>query len=89
MPPITLTEEAQKMLVNYRWQGNVRQLKNITEQMSIIEKEHEITADVLRKYLPSGSFNELPVLYKKEQAGKEMSERDLLYKVLFEYEKGY
>lgn len=87
MPPIILDEESQKILVNYRWQGNVRQLKNITEQMSIIEQDHEITPEVIRKYLPSGSHNELPVLYKKEQANKEISERDLLYKVLFDMRK--
>lgn len=87
MPPIRLDDEAQKLLVNYRWQGNVRQLKNITEQMSIIEQDHEITSGVLKKYLPTGNYNELPVLYKKDQENKEISERDLLYKVLFDMKK--
>jgi transcriptional regulator with PAS, ATPase and Fis domain len=87
MPVIQLDEEAQHLLNEYRWPGNVRQLKNITEQISIIEENRNITASVLRKYLPSGQFNELPVLYKKEGEEKEFSERDLLYKVLFDMKK--
>ncbi len=87
MPPLKLDEEAQKLLVNYRWQGNVRQLKNITEQMSIIEEERNINANTLQKYLPSSQYTELPVLYKKEEREREFTERDLLYKVLFDMKK--
>jgi len=87
MPPIELNEDAQRLLSNYRWQGNVRQLKNITEQISIIEQDHSISPEVLRKYLPAGTYNELPVLYKKDQERSEISERDLLYKVLFDMKK--
>ncbi|MCK5339036.1 MAG: sigma-54-dependent Fis family transcriptional regulator [Bacteroidales bacterium] len=87
MPTIQLDEDAQRLLAEYRWPGNVRQLKNITEQISIIEENRMVDANILRRYLPSGQFNELPVLYKKEGDDKEFSERDLLYKVLFDMKK--
>jgi len=86
MPPLRLTEEAQEVLKKYRWPGNVRQLKNITEQISIIEKEREITAEMLRRYLPEDSMSQLPVLYNKKQQ-ETYSDRDLLYKVLFDMKK--
>ncbi len=86
-PVIELTDEAKLLLENYRWPGNVRQLKNITEQISIIERNRKISADSLRRYLPEGSFNELPVLYQSESKDTALSERDLLYKVLFDMKK--
>lgn len=86
MPPIQLDEEAQQVLVNYRWPGNVRQLKNITEQISIIEKNRIIDAPTLRKYLPHVEHSDLPILYKGEEPGK-FTERELLYKVLFDMKK--
>ena len=57
MPAIRLTEEANEMLKNYYWNGNVRQLKNVAEQISIIEKTREISADTLRKYLPTNEMH--------------------------------
>ncbi len=87
MPTIQLDADAVRLLEEYRWPGNIRQLKNITEQISIIEENKMVNADTLRRYLPSGQFNELPVLYKKEGNDKEFSERDLLYKVLFDMKK--
>ncbi len=87
MPSLQLEEEAKKVLINYRWQGNIRELKNITEQISIIEQNRTITADILRKYLPLSQTNKLPVLYKKESTESEFSERDLLYKVLFDMKR--
>jgi len=87
MPVIELAEEAKQMLENYRWPGNVRQLKNITEQISIIERNRKISTDSLRRYLPEGSFNELPVLYQGEMKESAYTERDLLYKVLFDMKK--
>jgi transcriptional regulator with PAS, ATPase and Fis domain len=87
MPVIELTEEARMMLENYRWPGNVRQLKNITEQISIIERNRKITPDGLRRYLPEGTLNELPVLYQGMQQESSYTERDLLYKVLFDMKK--
>lgn len=87
MPAIQLSADAVRLLEEYRWPGNIRQLKNITEQVSIIEENRSVDAETLRRYLPSGQFNELPVLYKKESDDKEFSERDLLYKVLFDMKK--
>ena len=87
MPALKLDEEAVKMLINYRWPGNVRQLKNITEQISIIEKNRDINTQTLAKYLPQSQFRDLPVLYRREEDKKEISERDLLYKVLFDMKK--
>ncbi len=87
MPVLQLDEEAVKILTNYRWKGNVRQLKNITEQISIIEKNRDINAQTLLKYLPQSQYRDLPVLYRKEEERKEISERDLLYKVLFDMKK--
>jgi transcriptional regulator with PAS, ATPase and Fis domain len=87
MPTIQLDVEAQRLLEEYRWPGNIRQLKNITEQVSIIEENRSVGAAVLKKYLPVNQYNELPVLYKKDKEEKDFSERDLLYKVLFDMKK--
>jgi transcriptional regulator with PAS, ATPase and Fis domain len=87
MPPIKLTPEAEELLINYYWKGNVRQLKNVTEQISVIEKNREIDAKTLAPYLPDGSTVTLPTLFKQDGVnggGSEFSERELLYKVLFE-----
>jgi transcriptional regulator with PAS, ATPase and Fis domain len=83
MPTLQLTDEARQMMMNYPWKGNVRQLKNITEQISIIEQDRLITPEILRKYLPEDQKSKLPVLYR-DQSDSHLSERDLLYKVLFE-----
>ncbi len=84
MPVINLVPEAVHLLTNYYWQGNVRQLKNIAEQISIIEKTRDIDAETLRKYLPEHTTT-LPGVVKQD--GSEFSERELLYKVLFEMKK--
>ncbi len=85
MPSVQLTEEATVLLLKYRWPGNVRQLKNVTEQISVIEKHKLITAEVLLTYLPENSEASLPVLYSGDKDG--MTERDILYKVLFDMKK--
>jgi DNA-binding NtrC family response regulator len=85
MPAILLDEEGQRLLVNYRWPGNIRQLKNITEQISIIEKTRNISAETLAKYIPHPQHNDLPMLYKGDEG--HFSERELLYKVLFDMRK--
>jgi transcriptional regulator with PAS, ATPase and Fis domain len=87
MPSIELDDEARKLLVNYRWQGNVRQLKNITEQISIIEENRLVTAPVLARYLPHSQNRDLPILYNKETTAPELSERELLYKILFDMKR--
>jgi len=85
MPAIQLTDDAKELLMQYRWHGNVRQLKNIAEQISIIENKRDISSDILSKYLPGHDFSGLPVLYKAEKQIKEgLSDRDLLYKILFD-----
>ena len=89
MPVIKLSADAEQVLVNYYWQGNVRQLKNITEQISVIERNREIDAETLIKYLPEvpGTNSSFPMVLKGEQNGNDFSERDLLYKVLFDMKK--
>jgi transcriptional regulator with PAS, ATPase and Fis domain len=87
MPVIQLDATAQKNLIEYRWPGNVRQLKNVTEQLSILEKEKEINAEILQKYLPEEHSSSLPVLLNDQSAASEYSERELLYKVLFDMKK--
>jgi len=87
MPAIQLDEEAQKLVQNYRWQGNIRQLKNFTEQISIIESKRMLSADAIVKYLPQHLGSDLPVLFRKDGTASEFNERDLLYKVLFDMRK--
>jgi transcriptional regulator with PAS, ATPase and Fis domain len=91
MPAVKLSPEAEQALINYYWPGNIRQLKNITEQISIIEKEREITLNSLLQYLPNYHTNTLPAittnLSGQSGAANEMNERDLLYKVLFDMKK--
>lgn len=84
MPAVQLTPEAVAMMENYRWDGNIRQLKNITEQISIIEEERIITPDILKNYLPNNNITSLPTLYKGSKDEDPLSERDILYKVLFD-----
>ncbi len=86
MPPLRLDDDAVRILRNYYWPGNIRQLKNVTEQISIIEKDKEINAETLKTYLPGNETPELPVLYKRKEE-ESFSERELLYKVLFEMKK--
>jgi len=89
MPAIKLTDDAKTLLSNYYWNGNVRQLKNITEQISVIEQQREITATILRVYLPKDDIERLPALFSA--SGREQksfnSEREILYQVLFDMKK--
>ncbi len=87
MPNLQLNEEAIKLLTNYRWNGNIRQLKNMTEQLSIIEKEKNIDEFIMQKYLPHSGSRDLPVLYRDQKGEKNISERDILYKILFDMKK--
>lgn len=84
MPVIRLTTDAEQVLVNYYWPGNIRQLKNITEQISIIEKNREVNADTLLKYLPQYNSNNVPSVLKSDGfggAGFE-NDREIIFKVL-------
>lgn len=83
MPGIQLADDAVDQLLKYSWPGNIRQLKNITEQLSIIESERVITSETLNRYLPSDKAR-LPVLVKSNQGPENFSEREILYKVLFD-----
>ena len=84
MPSIRLDSDAKNMLLNYSWPGNVRQLKNITEQISIIESEREIVALILRNYLPDYGSVKLPAVIRKDEEKSFSSEREILYKILFD-----
>lgn len=87
MPPISLTEEARVMLKNYYWPGNIRQLKNITEQISIIEQTREITADILQLYLPANEVGLVPVGNLGNDHKTFSNDREILYQVLFDMRK--
>lgn len=84
MPAIRLDSEAKNALLNYYWPGNVRQLKNITEQISIIESEREIMAPALQNYLPDYGGVKLPAVIRKDGDKGFSSEREILYKILFD-----
>jgi transcriptional regulator with PAS, ATPase and Fis domain len=84
MPAITLNEDARIMLQNYRWPGNIRQLKNIAEQISVIEQNREIDDQILRKYLPDYFESKLPVVYDAVDKKTFASEREILYSILFD-----
>ncbi|MBG0860213.1 MAG: sigma-54-dependent Fis family transcriptional regulator [Bacteroidales bacterium] len=84
MPSIRLDSDARNILLNYSWPGNVRQLKNITEQISIIERERDIKASTLKAYLPDYDGVKLPAVIKKEDDKSFSSEREILYKILFD-----
>ena len=85
MPAVRLTEDARLMLKNYYWRGNIRQLKNITERISALEQDREITAEVLSKYL-TPAISSAPAMHQHSGMGGDDSstERELLYKVLFD-----
>jgi len=91
MPRIQLTEEATQLLKNYYWYGNVRQLKNVAEQICVLEKTREITAEALSRYLPQNEQVQQLTLFGHttgHNAGDPyMNERELLYKVLFDMKK--
>ena len=83
MPPITLDDEARRMLEGYYWRGNIRQLKNVAEQISAIEENRVVTAAILSRYLPQQQGASTPVVTAAGVAGDSASERELLYKILF------
>ncbi|CAG5077199.1 sigma-54 interaction domain-containing protein [Parvicella tangerina] len=86
MPTIRLTEDAVHTLLAYRWPGNIRQLKNITEQISVIEQERTISKEILLKYLPFEDANNLPAVIDESahSNGMDAAEKEMLYKLLFE-----
>ena len=82
--PVRLSDEARELLLSYRFPGNIRQLKNIAEQISILEMDREISAAVLASYLPKAPGSSLPALLADAGGEPGMSERDLLYKIFFD-----
>lgn len=89
MPPVRLTDDAKRLLMSYYWNGNIRQLKNITEQISVIEQQREINAQILRTYLPENEVERMPALFLRQNndAKSFNSEREILYQVLFDMKK--
>ena len=85
MPTIQLSPEAVKELLRYRWPGNIRQLRNIAEQISVVEQKREISAETLLSYLPEDKVSHLPAMVSQSKAESDFaSEREILYKVLFD-----
>ena len=85
MPPVRLTDDARQMLMNYYWRGNIRQLKNVTEQISALEQDREITASTLSKYLTTVGSSTPTMRVDNAMGGDDFStERELLYKILFD-----
>ena len=84
MPTIKLDEEAISILTNYRWDGNIRQLKNIAEQLSVLEENRMIKKDVLIDYLPNLGDNLPAIISEKSEKSEFNNEREILYKVLFD-----
>ena len=86
LPPIRLAPDAVEMLQNFRWPGNIRQLRNLAEQLSVVEQKREVDSETLLNYLPAIGKSELPALYEKKEEKETSfnSEREILYKVLFD-----
>jgi transcriptional regulator with PAS, ATPase and Fis domain len=85
MPSIRIDKDALEVLINYPWNGNIRQLKNVAEQISVLERERNIDKITLINYLPNSQKSNLPALIKKKQSTSDFSnEREILYKVLFD-----
>ena len=84
LPRITLTKEAQQRMLEYKWPGNVRQLKNITEQMSVLSEKREIDAETVGLFIPKDDSNTLPALTSSNSDHSYENERKALYKILYE-----
>lgn len=85
MPTVKLTDEAIQLLTSYRWNGNIRQLRNVAEQVSVLEHNRSISGVTLKNYLPTGAGQNLPAVIKDTKSESDFSnEREILYKVLFD-----
>jgi len=85
--PLELSLDGEQVLMNYRWPGNIRQIKNIAEQISVLEQGHPIDSTTILKYLPARADNKLPALYREKSEHSDLSERDIFYKVLIDLKK--
>ncbi|WP_442794413.1 sigma-54 interaction domain-containing protein [Pelobium manganitolerans] len=86
-PNITLDDSAIQVLMNYSWPGNVRQLRNIAEQIAVLEKNRHVNGQTLMAYIPSDHHSNLPMRVQQDTPKDDFSERDILYKVLFDMKK--
>ena len=84
MPAVRLEPDARTQLEAYRWPGNIRQLKNVAEQISVLESNRQISAEVLRKYLPAEDPNSLPVRNCDSGTAGNIQDRDIIFKMLFQ-----
>lgn len=84
MPTIKLEDDAVRVLLNYRWGGNIRQLRNIAEQLSVLEQDRSISAEELKHYLPDVGSNLPAVISDRKKESDFSNEREILYKVLFD-----
>lgn len=84
VPVLQLAADAEQALTAYSWPGNIRQLKNITEQISVLEESRTISAGTVMRYLPPDSFSSKPMLVAKAGGASDFTEREILYKVLFD-----
>lgn len=85
MPTVKLTDNAVQLLLKHRWSGNIRQLRNVAEQISVLEQNRTVSAEVLRGYLPVDGATHLPAVIKTSKSESDFSsEREILYKVLFD-----
>ena len=87
MPTIRLDENAQKLLTMYSWNGNVRQLRNVAEQLSVLEEKRNVSVSLLQSYLPELSSNLPAVINKNKDSSDFSNEREILYKILFDMKK--
>ena len=87
MPTLRLDQSAIALLLKYRWSGNIRQLRNVAEQISVLEQQREINAATLSQYLPNMSSNLPAVISTKKAEGDFSNEREILYKVLFDMQR--
>ena len=87
MPTLRLDQSAIDLLLKYRWSGNIRQLRNVAEQISVLEQQREINAATLSQYLPNMSSNLPAVISTKKAEGDFSNEREILYKVLFDMQR--
>ncbi|HLK28724.1 MAG TPA: sigma-54 dependent transcriptional regulator [Puia sp.] len=90
--PVQLDEEAKNLLINYAWPGNVRELKNIAEQISVLSQDKQVTAEILKRFIPETPSNRLPMLISGNNIsgtnGHEFAnEREILYKLFFDMKK--
>lgn len=88
MPSVRLEDEAINLISSYHWPGNIRQLRNVTEQLSVVEESRMIDKETIKNYLPNNEIKTLPILHENSKENTtDFTEREILYKVLFDMKK--